>query len=81
MAAVLSDALDGARGVVAGLPLGVALFASLGVELLVGIRGVSRSDLGCRGWLGADRARGWGLGGSLGGCRRFPVYHILLYSS
>ena len=77
LALVLSGALDGAWVVVAGLALGVAVVASSGVAPLVGIPDVSGSGLGCCGWLGAGRAWGWGLGGSLGGCRRLPVYYIL----
>ena len=49
--------------------------------------GSSGRDSGCIrvwSWLlwlaGAGWAWGWGLGGSLGGCRRLPVYYILLYS-
>ena len=61
--------------------LGWPLFASSGVALPVGIPGVSGSNLGCRGWLDAGREMGWKLGGSLGGCGRFPVYHVLSYSS
>ena len=64
-------------GVVAGLALGVAVVASSGVAPLVRIPDVSGSGLGCCGWLGAGRVWGWGLGGSLGGCRRLPVYYIL----
>ena len=77
LALVLSGALDGAWGIVAGLALGVAVVASSGVAPLVGILDVSGSGLGCCGWLGAGRAWGWGLGASLGGCRRLPVYFII----
>ena len=80
VALVFSGTLNRAWGVVAGLALGVAVVVSSGVAPLVGIPYVSRSGLGCCGWLGVGRAWGWGLGGSPGGCRRLPVYYIPLYS-